>query len=138
MKSITAISFVLASSVVLILASSCSESVAYRPAGPGIGHGPPAHAPAHGYRRNKQVAGVELVFDSGMGAYVVVGHPDHYYNEGYFYRCVNGQWEISLKPDAGWGFVAVESLPPGFKKGKVRPTQVSWSPNKKASRGKMK
>lgn len=137
MKIRTAISFILASSLVLVLVSSCSESVVYKPSGPGIGHGPPAHAPAHGYRR-KQVAGVELVFDSGIGVYVVVGHSDHYYHEGYFYRCINGRWEISLEPDSGWAFVAVDSLPPGLKNNKVKHTQVSWSGNKKVSRGKMK
>ncbi len=137
MKFRTAISFILALSWVLIVSGSCSESVVYRPSGPGIGHGPPAHAPAHGYRR-KQVAGVELVFDSEIGVYVVVGRSDHYYHEGYFYRCINGQWEISAQPDSGWAFVAEASLPSGLKiKSTSQKSQVSWG-GKKLPPGKMK
>lgn len=138
MKSRKVISFILASSWVLIVASSCSESVVYRPAGPGIGHGPPAHARAHGYRR-KQVAGVELVFDSGMGVYVAVGMPGYYYHEGNFYRLSGNRWEISVQPDSGWAFVADESLPPGLqKKSKNKNSQVSWSGGQKPPRGRMK
>jgi len=59
--------------------------VLYKVPGIGIGHGPPAHAQAHGYR-HKQVAGFELVFDSNLGLYVVVGHHDYYYCVSYFYR----------------------------------------------------
>ena len=77
-------------------------------------NGPPAHAPAHGYRR-KHIDGVELVFDSSMGLYVVVGHSDHYYHDGYFYRLSGGLWEISLKLDGGWKFASENSLPPGLK-----------------------
>ncbi|MFH1716163.1 MAG: hypothetical protein ABIF19_02330 [Planctomycetota bacterium] len=137
MKFRTIISFVLASSWVLIAASSCSESEIRRATGPGIGHGPPAHARAHGYRR-KQVAGVELVFDSGIGVYVVVGHPNHYYHDGHFYRLSGVQWEISLQPDDGWAFVAEESLPPGLQKNKNKHTRASWSESKKPPHGRLK
>jgi hypothetical protein len=78
------------------------------------GNGPPAHAPAHGYR-NKQVCGVEIVFDSGRGVYIVVGMPDHYYHDGYFYRLRAGAWEMSLKPDTGWASVSMGSLPSGLQ-----------------------
>lgn len=79
-----------------------------------VGNGPPAHAQAHGYRR-KQVAGVELIFDSGLGLYVVVGHPDCYYHEGYFYRLHGAVWEMSLQPNTGWACVSISSLPPGLQ-----------------------
>jgi hypothetical protein len=58
---------------------------------------------------------VELVFDTGLGVYVVVGHPDHYYHEGYFYRLTGGVWEMSLKNDGGWAFASGKPLPPGLR-----------------------
>ncbi len=108
--------FAAASVCMLLLMASCSEW-SYRRGPvvtPGPGNGPPAHAKAYGYRR-KQVSGVELVFDSGMGVYVVVGYPDHYYHDGYFYRLRSGAWEMSLKPDSGWATVSMSSLPPGLQ-----------------------
>ncbi len=77
-------------------------------------NGPPAHAPAHGYRR-KHIDGVELVFDSSMGLYVVVGYSDYYYHEGYFFRLHDGLWEMSLKFDGGWKITSERSLPPGLQ-----------------------
>lgn len=105
-----------ASVCMVLLTASCSEwSLRTGPVvRPGPGNGPPAHAKAYGYRR-KQVSGVELVFDSGKGVYVVVGLPDHYYHEGYFYRLNGGKWEMSLKPDTGWVAVSMGSLPPGLQ-----------------------
>ena len=52
----------------------------------GRGHGPPPHAPAHGYRHKAQRHGAELEFDSGLGVYVVVGVPLHYYLDGLYLR----------------------------------------------------
>jgi len=82
---------------------------------------------------------VELVFDSDLGVYVVVGMPGHYYDEGHFYRLSGNRWEISVQPDSGWSFVADESLPPGLqKKSKNKNSQVSWSGGPKVPRGRMK
>lgn len=108
--------FAAMSACMLLLMASCSEwSVRTGPViRPGPGNGPPAHAKAHGYR-NKQVAGVELVFDSRLGVYVVVGHTDCYYHDGYFYRQRGGLWEMSLKPDSGWASVSIKSLPAGLQ-----------------------
>jgi hypothetical protein len=61
------------------------------------------------------VAGVELVFDSGRGVYVVVGLSNHYYHDGYFYRLRSGLWEMSLKSDGGWKAVSQKSLPLGLQ-----------------------
>ena len=106
-------SFTLALVILLLVMASCSTVGVYQSSGKGIGHGPPAHAKAHGYRR-KQIAGVELIFDSGLGLYVVSGHPDHYYHDGHFYRLHGSIWEISLRPDGGWSCVSVHSLPRGL------------------------
>ena len=111
-------SFLSTSVIFLLMTISCSTVDVYQIQGSGIGHGPPAHARAHGYRR-KQVAGLELVFDSSLGLFVVVGHPDHYYCDGYFYRLSDSMWERSQQPDRGWTCVSDNSIPMGLKaKGK--------------------
>jgi len=123
----------------LLLTTSCSRYAVRT--GPVVrpGNGPPAHAPAHGYR-NKQVSGVELVFDAGRGVYVVVGLADHYYYDGYFYRLRADAWEMSLKPDTGWASVSIGSLPPGLQargnengNGKGHGNGHAYGKNKKAS-----
>ena len=107
-------SFVVICACILLVTTSCSTyEVHRRPVGK-RGNGPPPHAPAHGHR-NKQVAGVELVFDSGRGVYVVVGLSDHYYHDGYFYRLRGGLWEMSLKPDGNWKAASRKSLPMGLQ-----------------------
>ncbi|MFQ5585276.1 MAG: hypothetical protein ACE5GF_00390, partial [Thermodesulfobacteriota bacterium] len=42
-------------------------------------HGPPPHAPAHGYR-HKHRHGVELMFDGGLGVYIAVGLSGIYFH----------------------------------------------------------
>lgn len=84
--------------------------------------GPPPHAPAHGYRRKHQGGGhddhpeVELVFDSGLGVYVVVGLPGVYFYADHYFRFVDAGWQISVRPDSGWDFAAQDRVPPGLKK----------------------
>jgi len=112
----------------LLVTTSCTVFEAYHPPHRKIGHGPPAHARAHGYHR-KQVAGVELVYDSGCGVYIVVGLPDHYYHDGYFYRLRGTLWEVSLQPHGGWASASETSLPPGLRaKGKVKHKGASQHP----------
>jgi hypothetical protein len=110
-KTITSI--VVASALILLMTASCSRHSVY--SGPVITKsGPPAHAPAHGYRR-KHVHGMELVFDSDLGLYVVVGLSDHYYHDGYFFRLRSGIWEMCPKPDGHWKVASDNSLPIGLK-----------------------
>ena len=81
--------------------------------------GPPPHAPAHGYRRKYQ--GVELVYDSGRGIYVVIDFPNHYYFKGHYYRLGENQWEVSVSLEGPWEFILYGELPEGLrmeKKGK--------------------
>jgi hypothetical protein len=115
-KTITLFCIVALACIVLMTTSCSTYSVYSQPTVTKAG--PPTHAPAYGYRR-KQVSGMELVYDSGLGLYVVVGLPDHYYNDGYFYRLRGGLWEISQKPDIGWKVVSESSLPQGLR-GKVK------------------
>lgn len=110
-KTITSI--VVISAVILLMTASCSRHSVYQ--GPVITKsGPPAHAPAHGYRR-KHVDGMELVFDSSLGVYVVVGLSDHYYHDGYFFRLRGGIWEMSSKANGHWKVASNNSLPIGLQ-----------------------
>ena len=67
--------------------------------------GPPPHAPAHGYRYKHQ-DGVELEYDSGIDAYLVIKFPGTYFYNGLYSRFspeerwvvaenLNGPWRIS-------------------------------------------
>lgn len=83
--------------------------------------GPPPHAPAHGYRRKHHVqhgSDVELVFDSGLGVYVVVGFPDVYFYANSFFRFGDIGWQISVRPDGGWAVADSGRVPPGLQKSK--------------------
>jgi hypothetical protein len=136
-KTITLLMFAL--SIILLMTASCSS---YRThPGPVVitnRSGPPAHAPAHGYRR-KHVQGVDLVFDSGLGVYVVVGLSDHYYHDGYFFRVHGGIWERCPKPDGHWKVVSANSLPIGLKaKAKVNSNSNGRGRGKGKGNGKAK
>lgn len=133
-KTIT--SFVVTSAIILLMTASCSRYGVYHKPTVSKGHGPPAHAPAHGYRR-KHVHGMELVFDSGRGVYVVVGHSDHYYHDGHFYRLRSSIWEMSPKPDGHWKVVSQKSLPMGLKV-KAKSTGNSRGKNHGKAKGKHK
>lgn len=121
--------------ILLLMTTSCSRYRAHHePIIITSEKGPPAHAPAHGYRR-KHVHGVELVFDTGLGVYVVVGRSDHYYHDGYFYRLSGGIWEMSLEPDSHWKVVSHSSLPIGLQ---VKAKAKSNDNGRGKSRGKAK
>ncbi len=81
--------------------------------------GPPPHAPAHGYRHKHGHHGVELVFDSQLGVYMVVGWDDVFFLGDHFYRIVDGGWQISARLDGGWAHMHPAKLPRGLGK-KVR------------------
>ena len=77
--------------------------------------GPPPHAPAHGHGHKHHQHGVEMVFDSNLGVYVVVGSKDVFFHKDRFYRIVNGAWEITARLDGRWAAVH-HGLPKGLKK----------------------
>lgn len=86
-------------------------------------HGPPPHAPAHGYRHKYE--GVELIYDSERGVYVVVDFPLYFYFKGRYYRCREPHWEVGVHIDGPWEPVSEDSLPPGLRamykgKGKLK------------------
>jgi hypothetical protein len=79
------------------------------------GHGPPDWAPAHG-ARYKHASGVTLVFDSGLGIYVVAELPGTYFQDERFYRrLANGGWGVAAWPNGPWSAVGTGALPPGLR-----------------------
>ncbi len=99
-----------------LMCLSCAEIGISVPAHhPQVAKGPPPHAPAHGYRA-KQADGAELVFDSDLGLYVVVGMPDYYYFDGCYFRFYHNCWQTSIHIDSGWKAAPEKSVPPGLAK----------------------
>lgn len=87
----------------------------HRPYSPGRGYGPPPHAPAHGYRAKQH--GHDLVYDSSLGVYVVVGLPGVYYHDGLYYRYRDDHWYYSGDLDRDWrDYGGDRRLPPGLAK----------------------
>jgi len=77
--------------------------------------GPPAHAPAHGYRRKFQQDGVSLQFESGLGVYVVVDLADVFFSDGRYLRFDGRDWFSSRQPRGGWVRIALDDLPQGLR-----------------------
>jgi hypothetical protein len=102
-------------SLVLVIALTLSGCLAVSADGrPKRGHGPPPHAPAHGYRHHHQ--GATLTFDSQLGVYLVLDHPDHFYFDGRFLRVHRGSWQVSASLGGPWTPYPSASLPPGLRK----------------------
>jgi hypothetical protein len=72
----------------------------------------PAH-PAHGYRQVQ--GGIEMVYDSGMGLYIVTGYPNNFFYSGRYYRYREPNWEISVNINGPWRSESFQSLPRGLK-----------------------
>ena len=76
---------------------------------------PPPQSPAHGYRHHHPADGMELVFDSELGAYVAVDLPLHYYRDGVYLRFDDGRWFASTHLDGPWNAYSASELPPGLR-----------------------
>jgi hypothetical protein len=114
--------------------ASCYQAGGPPPHAPAYGYdrgGPPPHAPAHGYRFRHQRTGVDLVFDSGLGVYVVVGYP-YYYHRERFFRYYDGVWQASLRVDGGWIVVADREVPETLYRAR---TQRNGKPGRGRGRG---
>ncbi len=92
----------------IVLAPYANGPVAVRKSGP------PSHAPAHGYRHKHQT-GVEIVFDSHLGVYIVAGTTDIYFHDGWFLRIRSGIWEVSASLDGQWKARSSDWVPPGLR-----------------------
>lgn len=72
--------------------------------------GPPPHAPAHGYRHHQQE--LDMRYDAALGVYVVIGHPNHFYSDGHYFRRVGSHWERCGSWKKGkWKAVEVALVP---------------------------
>ena len=81
-------------------------------------NGPPQHAPAHGYRHKHQ-DGVELEYDSGIDAYLVLEFPGIYFYNGLYCRfSPEEHWVVAAHYDGPWHIAAESDVPPKLKKGK--------------------
>jgi hypothetical protein len=80
------------------------------------GHGPPPHAPAHGYRA-KTAQGVNVVFDTQIGVYVVVDLPGSYWLDERYYRKGTSGWTVSASFDGPWLACPTADLPKGLQGG---------------------
>lgn len=118
--------------VLLVTGVACTGTPAaqYAQTGPAKsrGHGPPPHAPAHGYRAKTQ-DGLELVYRSDYGVYEVVGRANYYYQDGVIYHQDSIGWIIGRSVDGPWTSVTEAQIPPGLR---------SDSRGNSASQGKSK
>lgn len=55
------------------------------------------------------------MFDSELGAYVVVGHPGYFYYDGVFLRLDGGLWQASVGLEGPWRSRSLRSVPPGLR-----------------------
>ena len=98
----------------------CTRTVVYKERDPDVvvvtdAPGPPPHAPAHGYRLKHAHDNVELVYDSDVDVYVVVGYENCYFSAGQYFRFVASTWEWSVGVEGPWKVVVHESdVPPGL------------------------
>lgn len=83
---------------------------------PGYAGGPPAHAPAHGYR--KKHGNHDMSYDSGLGVYVVLGAPSIYWWDNFYWRLRDGIWVQASVFDGPWLVVenSYQKVPPGLAK----------------------
>jgi hypothetical protein len=82
--------------------------------------------------------GVEIVFDSSRGVYVVVDLPNHYYWDGYYLRIQNGSWYAATKLEGGWKARSSDSLPPGLRKKQAKHKHSKEHPGKAKGKGAAK
>ena len=109
------IGLALAMAVSFVSACSTAKSVKNHPDGPGRGYGPPAHAPAHGYRM-KTEKNVYVIYDEPAEIYYVEGDPEIYYLDGWYYRWEETGWRTARDYKKGDWHIATGDLPPGLHK----------------------
>ncbi len=97
---------------VSVFLTGCHTTNIYEPRHEG--YGPPPHAPAHGYRAKYH--GHDLMYDAGLGVYIVVGLPHIYFHDGLYYRFDHDEWYYSDRPDHGWKKSGKSKIPPGLAK----------------------
>jgi hypothetical protein len=59
------------------------------------------HSPAHGHHHSRN-DGVDLVFDSGIGAYIALGFDDLFFFDNRYMRFYDGYWHYADRYDGRW------------------------------------
>jgi len=75
-------------------------------------HGPPPHAPAHGYHHKH--GDVALEYDSTLKVYLVGGHSNYYFHDKSYYRATSSGWEITAQFEGPWKTISTKKLPKGL------------------------
>jgi hypothetical protein len=77
--------------------------------------GPPAQAPAYGYRYGYPNDRVVLVYDPALRVYAVTGYPHYYYSGGRYYRLRGTTWYRTSRLDGPWRTIGYKSVPSGLQ-----------------------
>ena len=110
----------IAGSVALIaiccMLSACSTTVQYKDTDSveaAKKHGPPPHAPAHGYRHKH--GDMVLVYDSALEVYLIGGRSNYYFHDKHYYRSTSSGWEITAHFEGPWKPISTKKLPKGLR-----------------------
>ena len=129
-------------SICLVFLSGCNTlGVSVQSPGPGYSkkthhkHGPPPHAPAHGYR-HKHYDGHELEYDSKTGAYIVLNVPETYFGNNLYIRLSTyGDWMVSTTLEGGWRVAVGNEVPYSLKEYKGKKKSKKGKGHKKNKHG---
>ena len=98
-------------------------------------HGPPPHAPAHGYR-HKHYDGHELEYYSKAGAYIVLNVPETYFGNNLYIRLSTyGDWMVSTTLEGGWRVAVGNEVPYSLKEYKEKKESNKGKGHKKNKHG---
>ena len=76
-------------------------------------------APADGYRHTER-GSPDMIYDSRLGLYVVLGYPDHFHDGERYYRRFDGRWQRSAQLHRGWAEVRLGDVPQALLAGSPR------------------
>ena len=130
------LSLIMVGAIPLLTSCEDSHTTVAVGAGHGRGHGPPPHAPAHGYRRKHH--GGEIEFDSAWGVYVVVDFPGHYYYDDHYYRYRESHWQVGVHIDGPWKAISHEALPARIRGKHAATGKSTQNPGRGRGRGAQK
>lgn len=87
--------------------------------------GPPPHAPAHGYRSKHHQH--DMIYDSKIAAYIVVGWAEHYFDNDLYFRYRDGRWQmnVNLDNDRGWKHADDREVPHKLRNSKAKKSKYN-------------
>lgn len=102
---------------------------------PSVHHGPPPHAPAHGYRMKHEGDGVELVYDAGLHVYVVAHTNNRYFYDGHYYCKRGKRWAAADRLSGPWTVAVARDFPLASTKGEKSMKAEKHEKGKKKGKG---